>query len=85
MMVTDYHPLTFDSVQSYAHALNVPTLVPGGSGSGLQSNYRYDVRLLPPTIDAISDVIKHFQWNTVVYYIFDTNDGRFNVGNTATH
>ncbi|XP_052795047.1 glutamate receptor 2-like isoform X2 [Mya arenaria] len=75
MMVADYNPLTYGSVQSYAHYLNVPTLVPGGTGSGVHGNYRYDVRLLPPTIDAISDVIKYFQWNSIVYYLFDTNDG----------
>ncbi|WAQ98648.1 GLRK-like protein [Mya arenaria] len=77
MMVADYNPLTYGSVQSYAHYLNVPTLVPGGTGSGVHGNYRYDVRLLPPTIDAISDVIKYFQWNSIVYYLFDTNDGDF--------
>ena len=75
MMVADYHPATYSTIKSYAHYLNVPILVPGGSGSGVEDPYRYDLSLLPPTIDAIIDVIKFFQWNSVVYYLFDTNDG----------
>ncbi|XP_060589506.1 glutamate receptor 4-like [Ruditapes philippinarum] len=75
MMIVDYHPTTYGSVQSYAHYLNLPTLVPGGTGSSAYDPYKYDISLLPPTIGAIVAVIKHFQWNNVVYYIFDTNDG----------
>ncbi|XP_053400378.1 glutamate receptor 2-like isoform X2 [Mercenaria mercenaria] len=75
MMIVDYHPTTYGSVQSYAHYLNLPTLVPGGTGSSAYDPYKYDISLLPPTIDAIVAVVKHFQWNTFVYYIFDTNDG----------
>lgn len=78
MMIVDYHPTTYDSVQSYAHYLNVPTLVPGGTGSSAYDPYKYDISLLPPTIDAIVAVIKHFQWNKFVYYMFDTNDGKVN-------
>lgn len=77
MMIVDYHPTTYETVQSYAHYLSIPTLVPGGTGSNASNRYKYDISLLPPTIDAIVSVVKHFQWNTVVYYIFDTNDGRF--------
>jgi hypothetical protein len=76
MMIVDYHPTTYGSVQSYAHYLNLPTLVPGGTGSSAYDPYKYDISLLPPTIGAIVAVIKHFHWNNVVYYIFDTNDGR---------
>lgn len=76
MMVVDYHASTYSSVKSYAHYLNVPTLVPAGSGSSLTDPYQYDLSLLPPTIDAIIAVIEYLQWNSVVYYLFDTNDGK---------
>lgn len=77
MMIVDYHPTTYDSVQSYAHYLNVPTLVPGGSGRSAHDPYQYDISLLPPTINATVAVIKHFRWDTFVYYMFDTNDGMY--------
>ncbi|KAH3842698.1 hypothetical protein DPMN_116202, partial [Dreissena polymorpha] len=75
MMIVDYDPHSIGSVQSCAHFLNVPTLVPSGTEGGVHPSYTYDIRLLPPTVDAITDVIKHFQWNKIVYYLFDTNDG----------
>ena len=79
MMLVDNHPMSFSSVQSYSHYLNVPTLVPGGSGNNIYNPYIFDISLLPPTTDAIVDVIKHFQWNSVVYYLWDTNDGKKSV------
>lgn len=75
MMLVDYHPTTYDTVQSYAHYLNIPTLVPGGSGSSAYDPYQYDISLLPPTIDAVVALVKHFEWK-IVYYMFDTNDGK---------
>ena len=77
MMLVDNHPLSYSSVQSYAHYLNVPTLVPSGSGNNMYNPYLFDISLLPPTTDAIVAVIKHFQWNSVVYYLWDTNDGKY--------
>ncbi|XP_076468083.1 glutamate receptor 2-like [Babylonia areolata] len=68
-------PSTYNTIQSYSHALHVPFVLASRTRQGPRHRYRYDVSLAPPLIDAVIRVIAAIPRNRKVYYVYDNDDG----------
>ncbi|KAL8568510.1 hypothetical protein ACOMHN_055164 [Nucella lapillus] len=68
-------PTTYNTIQSYSHALHVPFVLASRTRQGPSLRYRYDVSLAPPLIDAVIRVIASIPRNRKVYYVYDNDDG----------
>ncbi|XP_041357415.1 glutamate receptor 2-like [Gigantopelta aegis] len=66
--------LSYNTIQSYSQALNVPYVIYSTSRNAPADGYTFDITLSPSYIEAIIDIIKYFSWKKV-YYLFDSDDG----------
>ncbi|XP_059150219.1 glutamate receptor 2-like [Physella acuta] len=64
---------TYNIIQSYSHALQVPYIVYSQTINNENDGYDYDISLSPGYVNAVADVIKFFNWHKV-YYVFDSDD-----------
>ncbi|ESO90628.1 hypothetical protein LOTGIDRAFT_123068, partial [Lottia gigantea] len=67
-------PKTFNTIQSYSHALKVPYVVVTPNRNDQRDGYRYEISMSPSYIEVIIDLIKWFGWGKI-YYLFDSDDG----------
>ncbi|ESP00055.1 hypothetical protein LOTGIDRAFT_112937, partial [Lottia gigantea] len=68
------HPDSYNTIQSYSHALEIPYILVTPARSIPNDVYQYDVSLCPPFADVVIDLIDRLQWPKV-YYIYDSDDG----------
>ena len=68
-------PSTYNTIQSYSHALHVPFILASSTRQGSRDHYRYDVSLSPPFVDAVIRTIASIPRNHKVYYVYDNDDG----------
>ena len=66
---------TYALMESYSRALKLPFLVPTMTRESVGPRSHYIVSMCPSFIDAVIDIIQHFQWNKI-FYLFDTDDGK---------
>lgn len=69
------HPSTFNTIQSYSHALHVPVILASSTRVTSPDRYLYDVSTSPPFIEAVMRVIAGLPRNHTLYYVYDTDDG----------
>ncbi|XP_076447090.1 glutamate receptor 2-like [Babylonia areolata] len=70
------HPSTYNTIQSYSHALHVPFILASTTRQGSsRDQYKYDVSMAPPFVDAVIKVIASIPLNHKVYYVYDSDDG----------
>ncbi|KAK6173038.1 hypothetical protein SNE40_016574 [Patella caerulea] len=68
------HPVSYNTIQSYSHALQIPYILVSPSRSSSTDIYKYDISLSPPYSEVVIDLIDRLQWPKV-YYIYDSDDG----------
>ena len=69
-------PSTYNTIQSYSHALHVPFILASSTRQGSRDHYQYDVSLSPPFVDAVIRTIAGIPRNHKVYYVYDNDDGK---------
>ncbi|KAL3879296.1 hypothetical protein ACJMK2_031597 [Sinanodonta woodiana] len=65
--------LSYNIIQSYSQALNMPIITPFLTRGAEHDSYNYEVCLYPSFVQPVIDFIKYFQWERV-FYLFDTDD-----------
>ena len=76
MVVGTTLPSTYNTIQSYSHALHLPFILASSTRPGSRDHYHYDVSLTPPFVDAVIRTIAGIPRNHKVYYVYDNDDGK---------
>ncbi|XP_046575050.1 glutamate receptor-like isoform X1 [Haliotis rubra] len=75
---------SFNTIQSFSHALKVPYIVPTSTRSEPYDYYGYEVSMAPPLIDAVIKVIDILYWQKI-YYVYDSDDGLWRLQKLYNH
>ncbi|XP_071087549.1 glutamate receptor 2-like isoform X1 [Haliotis cracherodii] len=75
---------SFNTIQSFSHALKVPYIVPTATRSEPYDYYGYEVSMAPPLIDAVIKVIDILYWQKI-YYVYDSDDGLWRLQKLYNH
>ncbi|NP_001191539.1 glutamate receptor subunit protein GluR1 precursor [Aplysia californica] len=67
---------SFNTIQSYCQALQVPYILASPSRPHLFSGYHFDISLTPPYISAVMKVLANMTSSSnKVFYVYDSDDG----------
>ncbi|KAK7495314.1 hypothetical protein BaRGS_00013496, partial [Batillaria attramentaria] len=74
-VIATSHPTTYNTIQSYSHALHVPFILASQTRETGRDQYHYDINLSPPFANAVLKVIAGIPRSQKLYYVYDTDDG----------